>query len=101
MFALDDFGTGYSNMGYLKTLPIDTLKVDITFIRDLNKGEKEQGIVKTIIDLAHILKAKALAEGVESPDQLQILDIMGCDFVQGFYFSKPLSEEDFSQRYLY
>lgn len=101
MLALDDFGTGYSNMGYLKTLPIDTLKVDITFIRDLNKGEKEQGLVKTIIDLAHILKAKALAEGVESPDQLQILDIMGCDFVQGFYFSKPLSEEDFSQRYLY
>ncbi|MGB9761933.1 MAG: EAL domain-containing protein [Caldimicrobium thiodismutans] len=98
--ALDDFGTGYSSLNYLRRIPLDYLKVDLTFIREIHTEDKIRGIVKTIIDLAHILGAKALAEGVETQEQLQILDIMGCDFVQGFYFSKPLSEEEFIKKYL-
>ncbi len=98
--ALDDFGTGYSSLNYLRRIPLDYLKVDLTFIREIHTEHKIRGIVKTIIDLAHILGAKALAEGVETQEQLQILDIMGCDFVQGFYFSKPLSEEEFIKKYL-
>ena len=98
--ALDDFGTGYSSLNYLRRIPLDYLKIDLTFIREIHTEDKIRGIVKTIIDLAHILGAKALAEGVETQEQLQILDIMGCDFVQGFYFSKPLSEEEFIKKYL-
>ncbi|MGC9108677.1 MAG: EAL domain-containing protein [Caldimicrobium sp.] len=98
--ALDDFGTGYSSLNYLRRIPLDYLKIDLTFIREIHTEDKIRGIVKTIIDLAHILGAKALAEGVETQEQLQILDIMGCDFVQGFYFSKPLSEEEFIKTYL-
>ena len=98
--ALDDFGTGYSSLNYLRRIPLDYIKVDLTFVREIHTEHKIRGIVKTIIDLAHILGAKALAEGVETQEQLQILDIMGCDFVQGFYFSKPLSEEEFIKTYL-
>lgn len=98
--AIDDFGTGYSNLGYLKNLPVDLIKIDIMFVKDLTEGLKERGLVKTIVDLAHILGAKALAEGVETKEHFEILDIMGCDYVQGFFFDKPLSEEDFVRKYL-
>lgn len=98
--ALDDFGTGYSNMTYLKTFQIDYLKIDYSFVKSILDGQKEQGMVKVIIDLAHIISAKAVAEGVETYEQLNILDIMGCDLVQGFYFDKPLPEDEFVKKYL-
>lgn len=97
--ALDDFGTGYSNLSYLRKLPLDYLKVDLSFVREVLSDERARGIVKTIIDLAHILQAKALAEGVEYEEQIQILDIMGCDLLQGFYFERPLPEKEFLDKY--
>ncbi len=99
-FALDDFGTGYSNMISLKNLPVDYIKIDFSFTREITKDIKSQGIVKSIIDIAHILHAKALAEGVETYEQYQILDIMGCDFVQGFYFERPIPEKVFTEKYI-
>ncbi|MCS7279038.1 MAG: EAL domain-containing protein, partial [Thermodesulfobacteriaceae bacterium] len=91
---LDDFGTGYSSLIYLKEFPLDVIKIDRIFIKDMLKGKKEMGLVKTAIDLAHTLGMKALAEGVETEEQLKILDIMGCDYVQGFYLAPPLPEEE-------
>lgn len=98
--SIDDFGTGYSNLAYLIDLPIDKIKIDISFVRFMDKHEKKRGIVKTIIDLAHILSAKALAEGVESKEIVEILEIMGCDYLQGFYFDQPLPKEEFEKKYL-
>lgn len=99
-FALDDFGTGYSNMIYLKNLHVDYIKIDYSFIREITKDTKALGIVKALIDIAHIFNAKALAEGVETSEQYQILDIMGCDLVQGFYFERPIPEKVFKEKYL-
>jgi diguanylate cyclase (GGDEF)-like protein len=99
--ALDDFGTGYSNLSYLKDLPIDIVKIDISFVRALKDDQpKSKQLVKTIIDLAHGLGAKALAEGVETVEQLEILTQLGCDYLQGFYFEKPLPISEFEKKYL-
>ncbi|MCC6026612.1 MAG: bifunctional diguanylate cyclase/phosphodiesterase [Caldimicrobium sp.] len=99
--ALDDFGTGYSNLSYLKDLPLDVIKIDLSFVRALKNDEsKSKQLVKTIIDLAHGLGAKALAEGVETVEQLEILTQLGCDYLQGFYFEKPLPISEFEKKYL-
>jgi len=99
--ALDDFGTGYSNLSYLKDLPLDVVKIDISFVRALKDGQlKSKQLVKTIIDLAHSLGAKALAEGVETVEQVEILTQFGCDYLQGFYFEKPLPISEFEKKYL-
>jgi len=99
--ALDDFGTGYSNLSYLKDLPLDVVKIDISFVRTLKNDEpKSKQLVKTIIDLAHNLGAKALAEGVETTEQVEILTQFGCDYLQGFYFEKPLPISEFEKKYL-
>lgn len=99
--ALDDFGTGYSNLSYLKDLPLDVVKIDISFVRALKNDEpKSKQLVKTIIDLAHGLGAKALAEGVETVEQVEILTQFGCDYLQGFYFEKPLPISEFEKKYL-
>jgi diguanylate cyclase (GGDEF)-like protein len=99
--ALDDFGTGYSNLSYLKDLPLDVVKIDISFVRALkNDQPKSKQLVKTIIDLAHNLGAKALAEGVETKEQAEILTQFGCDYLQGFYFERPLPISEFEKKYL-
>jgi len=99
--ALDDFGTGYSNLSYLKDLPLDVVKIDISFVRALKDDQlKSKQLVKTIIDLAHGLGAKALAEGVETVEQVEILTQFGCDYLQGFYFEKPLPISEFEKKYL-
>lgn len=99
--ALDDFGTGYSNLSYLKDLPLDVVKIDISFVRALKNDEpKSKQLVKTIIDLAHGIGAKALAEGVETVEQVEILTQFGCDYLQGFYFEKPLPISEFEKKYL-
>ena len=88
--ALDDFGTGYSSLTYLQKLPIDVLKIDKTFI-PVNEHELEKiQIIKSIIDLAHYLKLKVVAEGIESQEQVSILTNFGCDCAQGYFFSKPV-----------
>ncbi|WP_028117488.1 EAL domain-containing protein [Ferrimonas senticii] len=95
--SLDDFGTGYSAMSYLKTLPLDTLKIDKSFIDNITTSRKERSMVRSIITLAHNLDLTVVAEGVETSDQLQQLLKMECDTLQGTLFSAPLSGERFRQ----
>ena len=88
--SLDDFGTGHSSLAALKHLPLDHLKVDRSFIKDLTANSIDAGIVRTIINLGHELKLQVIAEGVETIEQLDFLRSVGCDGVQGVFFSKPL-----------
>jgi EAL domain-containing protein (putative c-di-GMP-specific phosphodiesterase class I) len=88
--SMDDFGSGYSSLNYLRRFPIDILKIDRSFISDIAKDENTKVVVKSIIDVAHSLKLKVTAEGVETEDQLSILKQMCCDEIQGFLISKPL-----------
>ncbi len=90
LIAIDDFGTGYSSLSYLKRYPIDTLKIDISFIRDLTTDEDGAAIAVTIINMARVLKMTVIAEGVETQPQLDFLRTHACDEIQGFYFSPPL-----------
>jgi EAL domain-containing protein (putative c-di-GMP-specific phosphodiesterase class I) len=92
-FSIDDFGTGYSSLSYLKRLPADAIKIDKTFVKDLGENVEDTAIVRMIIELAHTLSLEVIAEGVESEKQAALLKEMGCDFAQGFYFSKPLPPE--------
>jgi EAL domain-containing protein (putative c-di-GMP-specific phosphodiesterase class I) len=87
---LDDFGTGYSSLSYLQRLPFDSLKIDRSFIRELDAGGGSLDIVKAILEMAHSLRLEVVAEGVETEEQLRDLSQLGCDFVQGFLFSKPI-----------
>ena len=90
--ALDDFGTGYSSLSYLKNFPIDVLKIDQSFIREMTLDSKDARIVCAIIEMGHSLGQKIVAEGVETEQQLIYLSHRGCDIIQGYYFSKPLPE---------
>lgn len=92
--ALDDFGMGYSSLSYLRQFPLDSLKIDRSFVSDLTSSTHGVTIVKTIISLAHSLNLKVIAEGAETKAQLDLLNAYGCDEVQGFYFSKPLSADE-------
>jgi diguanylate cyclase (GGDEF)-like protein len=93
--SIDDFGTGYSSLAYLKRLPIDTLKIDQSFVRDIPGDQSDAEIAATIIAMARNLNLKVLAEGVETEEQLQFLKRRGCDFYQGYFFSRPIPAEDF------
>lgn len=93
-FAIDDFGTGYSSLTYLKRFPIDILKIDKAFVRDITTDADDAAIVSAIITMAHSLGIKTVAEGVESREQLELLREQGCDFAQGYYFSPPLPGEE-------
>ncbi len=95
LVSVDDFGTGYSSMSYLRRFPIDNLKIDRGFVKDLMTRADDASIVRAIISLAHSLRLKVVAEGVETPEQLDSLRAMGCDQYQGFHFSPPLSAADF------
>jgi diguanylate cyclase (GGDEF)-like protein/PAS domain S-box-containing protein len=95
--AIDDFGTGYSSLNYLKRFPIDTLKIDRSFVSDLCKDPHDTAIVRAIITLGHALDLTVVAEGVETREQLESLAELDCDVVQGFLFSKALSSEDFEE----
>ena len=92
--SIDDFGTGYSSLSYLKRIPIDALKIDRSFVKDITEDGDGATIVSTIIDLAHNLKLRAVAEGVETQEQAQFLRARGCDEIQGFLVSRPVSAED-------
>lgn len=96
--VMDDFGTNYSSFGFLMKLPLDMLKIDKSFVDDIENDYKKMLVIEIIIELAHILGFKVLAEGVEHEKQYDILLESDCDFIQGFYFSKPLSENDVRER---
>jgi EAL domain-containing protein (putative c-di-GMP-specific phosphodiesterase class I) len=91
--AIDDFGTGYSGLSYLKQFPIDTVKIDQSFIRDLTVDADDAAIVRAIIAMSRSLRLNVIAEGVESAEQLSILRELGCDMAQGYYFSQPLTRD--------
>ena len=95
--SIDDFGTGYSSLSYLKRLPAKVLKIDKFFVGGLGEGGEDTAIVRMVIDLAHTLGMKVVAEGVESEEQAILLEEMGCDMAQGFYFARPLPPEAVSE----
>jgi diguanylate cyclase (GGDEF)-like protein/PAS domain S-box-containing protein len=98
--AIDDFGTGFSSLSYLSKLPVDALKIDRSFLADMTSGPGGLSLVSTIINLAHSLKLKVVAEGVESHEQARLLHLLGCDEVQGFLLGRPIPREDFETTYL-
>jgi diguanylate cyclase (GGDEF)-like protein len=95
--AMDDFGTGYSSLAYLKKFPIHLLKIDRAFIKEMQNNPEDQTIVKAIIAMARTLNIEVIAEGVEHADQRDLLKAFGCNLAQGFYFSKPLPVQDFTE----
>lgn len=92
--VIDDYGTGYASLGYLKRFPVSGLKIDKSFIDEVLDSEQDRTIVRSTIALAHELGLEVIAEGVETDAQLQLLKELGCDIIQGYYFSKPLSVDD-------
>jgi EAL domain-containing protein (putative c-di-GMP-specific phosphodiesterase class I) len=96
--ALDDFGTGYSSLTHLKRFPIDALKIDQSFVRDLSTDSDDASIVTAIIGMGRNLRMQVVAEGVETRQQLEILREHGCHQAQGYYFGRPVPGEEFSRR---
>jgi EAL domain-containing protein (putative c-di-GMP-specific phosphodiesterase class I) len=92
--AIDDFGTGYSSLASLRRFPLDDLKIDKKFVDGLGKNDQDAAIVRLVIDLAHALGMQAVAEGVETVEQLAQLRDMGCDQAQGYYFWESLPDEE-------
>ena len=93
--SLDDFGTGYSSLSYLKQLPLDQIKIDQSFVRDMTTDASDAMMVKNIIDMAHNFGLNVIAEGVETESQLSKLKEDGCKSYQGYLFSKPVPIEEF------
>lgn len=100
VIEMDDFGSGYSSLGMVTSLPIDVLKIDMSFVKQMLVNPKDKKMVEIIIEIANFLKLKTIAEGVESEEQLQALKQMGCDIVQGYYMSKPIPVDEFEEKYI-
>lgn len=98
--AIDDFGTGFSSLSYLARLPVDTLKIDRSFVVDMTASPQGLALVSTIISLAHSLELTVVAEGVETEEQSRLLRVLACDEMQGYLFSKPVPAEAFEARFL-
>jgi EAL domain-containing protein (putative c-di-GMP-specific phosphodiesterase class I) len=92
------FGTGYSSLNYLKHFPIDRIKIDRSFVADLDCSNDDATLVETIISMGHCLNRKVLAEGVENGNQLNLLAAFGCDEVQGFYLAMPMAAEEIARK---
>lgn len=88
--ALDDFGTGHSSLGYLKTFPIDRIKIDRTFVKDIEFDEQDRNITSVIVQLAKHLGIEVIAEGIETQEQAYLMHVMGCNEIQGYLISRPV-----------
>ena len=97
---MDDFGTGYSSLNMLSSMPIDVLKMDRDFVRNIGYSEKDVQMIALILDIAKTLKVPVIAEGVETEEQLRMLKKFGCEMVQGFYFSRPLPADEFESAFI-
>lgn len=95
--AIDDFGTGYSSLSYIKKIPFDVIKIDKAFLDDVDIDQKSRLVIKNIVDLAHILDAYVVIEGVQDEQQVKMLEAMGADAIQGFFYSRPLPAEQFQE----
>jgi len=98
--AVDDFGTGYSSLNYLKDFPIDTLKIDRSFIHAMHAGSRDARLAEAIVAMGRSLQLRVIAEGVETAEQLQLLEQFGCDEVQGFFLGKPMTAEELQKQHL-
>ena len=98
--SIDDFGTGYSSLSYLRRFPLDTLKIDRSFVKDVTTDADNAEITKAIIAMAHSLKLRVLAEGVETEEQYRFLRDQGCQVLQGFLFSRPLPYDELVRFYI-
>jgi EAL domain-containing protein (putative c-di-GMP-specific phosphodiesterase class I) len=95
---LDDFGTGYCSLSYIKSFPVDGVKLDKSFVEGLGEDTMGMALVQKIIELCHTLGLEVVAEGIETPEQATLLKDMGCDLGQGYYFGRPLPSEEFEER---
>jgi EAL domain-containing protein (putative c-di-GMP-specific phosphodiesterase class I) len=98
--AIDDFGTGFSSLSYLVKLPVNTLKIDRSFLVDMTASPENLALVSTIIGLAHALHIRVVAEGVESNEQAKLLRLLSCDEMQGYLFSEPVPRDIFETKFL-
>ncbi|PYF08293.1 sensor domain-containing protein [Ureibacillus chungkukjangi] len=98
--SMDDFGTGYSSLSYLNKYPLDSLKIDKSFVMGMNQDDENNAIVKTIVAIAQQLDLSVIAEGVEGQEEAHVLNTMGCDFAQGYYFSRPLPANEIKEKWL-
>jgi EAL domain-containing protein (putative c-di-GMP-specific phosphodiesterase class I) len=99
-FEMDDFGSGYSSLNMLSSMPIDVIKMDMVFIKNIERNEKDFRLVELILDIARYLKVPVIAEGVETENQMRLLKEAGCDIVQGYFFSRPLPADEFKKNIL-
>ncbi|MDX9767936.1 MAG: EAL domain-containing protein, partial [Ectothiorhodospiraceae bacterium] len=99
-FHIDDFGTGYSSLAYLKTLPVDGIKIDQSFVRDLASDPDDAAIIEAIVAVARRFHLALVAEGVETAEQQRYLHGQGCDYYQGFLLGRPVSAEEFTRTFL-
>ena len=95
--SIDDFGTGYSSLAYLKKFPVKLLKIDQSFVRDIHEDQDDAAITDAVIRLGHSLGLTVVAEGVETEEHVKILKEKGCDILQGYYFSRPIAEDEFTK----
>ena len=102
MIYMDDFGTGYSSLSYLMHFPVNTIKIDQSFVKWMHIDDQSEILVKSIIALAHNLGLKVVAEGTDDESHIELLKLFGCDYAQGYYFAKPLppdEAENFLEKY--
>jgi EAL domain-containing protein (putative c-di-GMP-specific phosphodiesterase class I) len=98
--AIDDFGTGYSSLNYLRQLPVNAIKIDRAFIDDIAYNKENTAIVRSVIGLARHLKMEVISEGVETEEQLKVLQHLGCDTYQGFLRAEPMQQHEFERDFL-